>query len=388
MSSERLLALALGLLLAGCGGRASVLDRSCAFETGVVEGDWLPLFGGHSYDWLYLSHRVAYLRAGVERPDPDGSFGVPLGLIGGDWSTGQFADDYPWYRVEHQRVSTDAVQGWFGTTTMTVPTTGHAQQRVTIDLDATKLPADGDKIVVLQGLCFDTARPLGRDYAGSYDPALGWTVRGFGVGVEAVGASEDTLDLDVSAHFQAGPLDREDLNEAIPHSEVQATVAYAVLNLPDGVLTPAEHHSSMFFPSQGESYSETPLPPDDERTATVEGVAGYPTAVPVLQGFDFELNAAHDPDRAGRYLRGWHARVDAFDYDPDTGAADIRIDGWASHSSAFQEGDLEVEFHARLGLLQLPESATPHAGSTAGHFEIGKPLGSRHERVPPPTATD
>ncbi len=372
------------LALPACGGSASDLDRDCSFATGPVTGDWVPLFGGHSYDWLYLSHRVAYLRAGVERPNDDGSFEVPLGLIGGDWSTGQFYDDYPWYRVDHTRVSTDAVQGWFGATDLLVPARGRVDQTVTVDLAATGLPEQGRKVVVLQGLCFDTDVPLAGDYTGAYDPGLGWTVRGFGADVRPGIATDESLDVDLRVHFQAGPLDRSDLNEAIPFSTVKATILYSILNVPDGDITHAEHGSSMFYATQGQSYSDTPLLPEAERRVLIDGRAGHAAAVPLLHGFDFELNAAHDPDRAGRYLRGWHARIDGFDYEPDSGRAELLVDGWASHSSAFQEGDLEVEFRSNLSLLQLPEEAAPVRGHTTGYFEIGQPLGSRRESVDAP----
>jgi hypothetical protein len=382
--SERLAAPLAALLLAGCGGTAADLDRDCTFATGPVTGAWVPIFGGHSYDWLYLSHRVAYLRAGVELPEDDGAFEVPLGLIGGDWSTGQFADDYPWYRVEHTRVSTDAVQAWFGSTDLEVPAAGRAEATVSVDLAAAGLPPEGRKVVILQGLCFDTDVPLAEGYDGSYDPGLGWTVRGMGAGVRAGAASDEALDVIVEAHFQAGPLDRADLNEAIPSSRVRATVLYSILNVPDGDLTPATHRSSMFFASQGESYTATPLPPEEERRVRFVGSPDRPVALPLLHSFDFELNAASDPDRAGRYLRGWHARLDTFDYAPETGVADLLVDAWASHSSALQEGDLEVEFRAALSMLQLPLEATPVRGTTTGTFEIGAPLGSRRESVPAP----
>lgn len=383
-----ILATVLGLALAGCGGEAAELDRDCSFATGPVVGDWVPLFGGHNYDWLYLSHRVAYLRAGVEVPDEDGAFTLPLGLIGGDWATGQFATDYPWYRVDHTRVSTAAVQGWFGATELLVPHTGRASATITVDLDTTGLPKPGQKVVVLQGLCFDTNVLPDSRYEGDYDPGLGWTVRGFGVGVRAGVLTDESLDIEVSAHYAAGPLDRADLNEAIPYSSVRATVVYSILNVPEGVLTSAEHRSSMFFAAEGESYTDTPLLPEEERSVLIDGPEGYATAVPLLHDFDFELNAAHDPDRAGRYLRGWHARVEDFQYTPETGRGELLVDGWASHSSALQEGDLEVEFSAGLSMLQLPQDAAPVPGHSNGYFDIDEDgtvvLGSHEEAVEAP----
>ena len=389
---RRILITALCLALAGCGGTAAKLDRSCSFDEGSVEGPWLPLFGGHSYDWLYLSHRVAYLRAGVDLPDQDGAFDVPLGLIGGDWSTGGAAFDYPWYRVDHTRVSTDVVQGWFGSQQLTVPATGKAELDVSIPFQQagfslTDRPENSFQVVVLRGLCFDTDMGEEQD-PDTYDAALGWTVRGFGAGVSDVELTDESVDFKVKAHFQAGPLDRGDLAAAIPDSSVNATVAYAILNVPAGHLTEADHSASMFYAAEGEAYTETPLLPEDQRRELIDGPAGYPTAVPLLHSFDFELNAAHDPDRAGRYLRGWHARIDEFEYTPETGRGNFLIDGWASHSSALQEGDLEVEFTTKVSMLQLPEAEQPIRSSGEGWFDIEDDgsieLGSSEERVEAP----
>jgi hypothetical protein len=390
-------------MLGGCGDRLPEPIRDCSFRDGLVDTGWVPLFGGHSYDWLFLSHRVAYLRAGVNPPDEDGSFEVPLGLSGGDWSTGQFDSDWPWYEVTHTRVSTDAVQAYFGSTELTVPSSGEVRLDVPIDPADVGLPALGPAnpgdppqskyAVVLRGLCFDTDVPLGPDYKGSYDRKLGWTVRALGASATRRSprnnpdVDDDQIVVALEARYHSGPLDRSDLNEAIPHSSVKATVAWAILYADDAEHTPTtEHRSDMFYATRGDSYTPTPLPPEEERRFIIDGAEGPSarTAVPLLHGFNLELNAAQQDDKKGRYLRGWHAFIEDFDYDPPTGRGQFLMDGWASHTSALQEGDLEVEFTADLSMLQLPQSARPIAGTATGYFDPSEPLGAKSHTVGAP----
>ena len=73
------------------------------------------LLTGWEYEWEQLSHRVAFLRVGVEE---DSS--LSLGLIGGDWSTGTTFTDTPAYRVRYQRVAGRGLHIVRGTATFQV----------------------------------------------------------------------------------------------------------------------------------------------------------------------------------------------------------------------------------------------------------------------------
>src|SRR5688572_5325100 len=67
------------------------------------------LLTGWWYGWRDLSHRISYLRVGVQ---PDTS--LDLGLIGGTWTTGEDSTDVPDYRVRYEHVRTrfaDFAQG-------------------------------------------------------------------------------------------------------------------------------------------------------------------------------------------------------------------------------------------------------------------------------------
>ena len=57
------------------------------------------------------------------------------------------------------------------------------------------------------------------------------------------------------------------------------------------------------------------------------------------------------------------------------------MDGYASHSSAIQEGDLEVDFQASVDLLQLADAqAEVIRGSVVGEQNT---LGNWSHEVPP-----
>lgn len=367
--------------LLGCpsGEPGRDIDRSCALTGGPIESDWIPLFSGHSYDWLYLSHRIAYLRAGVGHTDEDGAFSAPVGLIGGDWSTGESASDFPWFGVQHRRVRAPGLRAWVGTVETVIPADGRADEAITVDLAAAGLADSANVAVAVQGLCFDSALAPAGGYGGAYRTELGWTPRGFGVGVDSGEREGDSLPVSAAFHFQAGALDRPVMNGAVPFAQVRAVLSFIVLGWDEGFLTTAEHETRAFYMAQGESYTETPRLPEADRTLQIDGAPDWPIATPLLRSWDFELNRAHDPDRAGRYLRGWHAQVEGFEYEGGIGT--VLLDGWLSHSSAFQEGDLEIEFKADIGLLQLPEGSVVVSGEVS---DTAEQLGSLAAAVPPP----
>ena len=104
------------LLASACVGPPSVDD------TGPVDDPTsVVVWSGWNHTWGMLSHRVARLRAVLE---PDET--LSMGIVGGDWSTGEsFSDDVN-YRMHYQRILglDSAVE--HGETTLQVGPEGHA----------------------------------------------------------------------------------------------------------------------------------------------------------------------------------------------------------------------------------------------------------------------
>lgn len=180
------------------------------------------VWSGFNYSWELLSHRVAMTRVIMNE---DGTFA--LGLIGGDWSTGGTFDDYPMYRVHYQDISATGFAVVHGETEFTIGPEGTATTTATVT-DET-IAGMRHQVVVLRGFEIDTDVAQNDDYPSDYDPALGYTSRGFGFGVGTPEVDGDTLQFDVEATLRWGPQDRSDMNAAIPHATTSVVVAWTAI---------------------------------------------------------------------------------------------------------------------------------------------------------------
>jgi len=343
----RFFALLVLLLLAGCAAPA----------------DEVVLWNDFGYSWEILNHRLALLRAGAAPGDEEGVVEAELGLSGGP-----FGDiDDPNYDLAWTTVTSRRLQATYGSTDLRVGPDGRATARESIPLG--DLAAANVYAVALAGIDFVTDVEQEPDYpVDDYDPAYGWTVQGFGVAVGMPEIVDDALSFDVSAHFKGGPLDRDDMNAAMPFATVGATVRWVVLTVSSGALITEPFEVSAYYAVGGQV--NTPHPPIDEslRQLTLVGAPGLAVGVPVLRAWDFELNRSLDEE--GRYLRAFSAGIEEFDYEPATGEASVLVDAFASIESLIQEGDLEVDFTAEIGLLQIDDpKAIVTEGSLSGLSE-------------------
>jgi len=339
------------------------------------------LWDGFGYSWDLLSHRIAYLRAGVAPAEP-GLVEAQLGIVGGPWSTGDLLVDQPSYLLRWREVESRYLRTAYREWAMTIPAEGSAVEMVHLDFAELGFLGDGVQAIALQGVEWDTDIPQSPEFPESYDAADGWTPQGFGAGVELLGSDELGLDLLLWSHFKAGPLDREDMNEAVPHAQIGATLRFLLLELApqaDPVFTAAQLEAQAYYVIDPPNTPHPPIP-QAERTLTIEGQPGRSFAVPLLQSWDFELNQSLGEE--GRYLREFSAGIEAFEYEASEASAEIVVDGIVSLSSLLEEGDLEVAFSATVGLLQWQdEDATHQAASLEGSSEE---LGRFDQVVPSP----
>ena len=358
-------------LMFGC--QAELNPPICESETGVINEGWIVLWEGHSYRWRDLSHRIAFLRAGVALPAEDGSFYADLGILGGSWADGRNYRDHPSYELSHRRVRAQGLVAWYGEEELLIEPDGSASLEVEVDLTELELPSRDRWAVALRGICMDMDIPLLPGYDGSYSGDEGWTPQGFGANLSAtnVNAKEQRAHFTVNAHFQPGRLDRVHHNQALEFARIATHVRYTLLGFNDGALQHGLVEASAFYPSRGRIHSDIEPIPEEELRLNWQGAPDLPNALPLLRGFDIDLNASTDTERPGRYLREWAAQLEGFSYERETGRAQALIDGYVSHSSLIQEGDLEVDFHAEVDLLQLADPfAEFHQGRVAGEQPV------------------
>lgn len=331
------------------------------------------LWEGFGYSWDLLSHRVAYLRAGVEAAAP-GEVTAQLGIIGGPWSTGETLTDQPSYLLRWREVESRYLRSAHREWAMTVPPEGSAVEIVRLDFVELGFLGRGVHAIALAGVEWDSNIPQSAEFPEDYDPSDGWTPQGFGAGVEVLSSDDVGLELLLWSHFKPGPLDRDDMNAAVPHAQVGAVLRFLLLELApeaEPVWTAGHLDAQAYYAIDPPNTPHPPIPEQD-RSMTLEGQPDRSFAIPLLQSWDFELNRSLDSE--GRYLRQFSAGIESFDYSAADGRADLLVDGFASLSSLLEEGDLEVEFSADVGLLQWQDDeATERAATLEGTSdELGR----------------
>ncbi len=207
------------------------LALGCSDKGDTEEGS-VPsaiVWAGWNHTWSKLSHRVSFIQAIAE---PDG--GLSMGIRGGDWSTGDTWADDAAYRMQLQRVYGYGLDIVHGETSLTVGPEGVATVEDSAEVTSEQV------VVVLRGFEIETDVAQGADYPDDYDPALGYTSRGFGMEVGGATADGSLVTFDVTAAIRWGPRDRDDMNAAMPLAETGVRVAWTVIGY-----SGAESHISL-----------------------------------------------------------------------------------------------------------------------------------------------
>lgn len=320
------------------------LSAGCGAETVVGEA-WL--WRGHRCHWGLLSHRVAAYQSTVEDGD------VTMVLRGGPWATGETFVDEPLCSVAWSRITAPGLRVHTAQHGIVASAEGPVEVDVEVALPGGP-PEEGEVVVAVPlGLQFDTADARGSDWDFSYEPADGFTPKGWGSGVRLLSVDGERATVRLTAQYEPGPLDREDMNEAAPHSLVPVTVRYGVWVLPGGAAEEATV-AGQSYTVVDPPFTEFPDWPVADRTATFTET----DALTLLWPNQWSFGLSAQLDGTGRYLRAWRAAVDP----PVEGASDVVADLFLSISSAFEEGDLDVAWGAGITRLTLPADATVEHG--------------------------
>ncbi len=263
-----------------------VLLAACAGDgtEGVV-------WGGFSYRWDMLGHRISYLEAVAT---PDG--GADMGHVGGDWSTGETFTDTLEYRIRMSRVRSSAWALVQGETEMSVGPDGALS--VAERVDDPELLSFPSQVVLLRGFAIDTDVEQTADYPADYSPSYGYTSRGFAFGIEDLSASDEGLDFNVNALVRWALQDRDDMNAAIPYATTGVRVAWTAIGF-EGSLADQDFSASETWPHEP-PYSPQPAFGADELPLALGG--DEPAGFIGLTRFDLRVDA-QDGSEEGDYLR-------------------------------------------------------------------------------------
>lgn len=313
------------------------------------------LLTGWEYEWEELSHRVSYIRIGVEE---DSS--LALGLVGGDWSTGATFTDTPNYRVRYQRVTAPGLQVVRGTTALQVgpDPTG----TTSIVLDGADLPEGASLVAVIDGFWLDTAVPQPEGYPAEYDPAFGYTSNGFGIALGTPERSGGSVTVPIEATVRWGPQDREDVNAAIPFAVTEVGVDVALLAF-DGDLEALSLTGDRPYDTDPANARPFTDQPPMELPAAFDG--GAREGFVAWRSFDLQLNLAGTSVGEGDYLRAFG--VEAVPTQAGPASWDGSVTATMSTSSLSEWSDPHAGFAGDLVYIGLRDVVAEHFVASGSH---------------------
>lgn len=298
---------------------------------------------GWEYDWETLSHRIGYLRAAV---NPDSS--LDLGLIGGDWSTGESASDTPNYRIRYAEVAAAVTDFGAGSVVLDVGPEGTATGEILVD--AADLPEHTRWTALIQGFSIDPAVPQPADYP-DYPSRYGYTTQGFAFTLGDPVRNGDQVVIPVTATIRWSPQDRDDMNAAIPYAHTGVEVR-AILVGTEGSVEETTVGDAVQY-ADGVTYTEQP-PMEVPVSLTGRGRAGFVG----WRAIDLQGNFA-GPDRGeGDYVRAMGLELEPTSDGPTT--FDGTVTGTFSTSSLLQITQWWAGFRGTVARIGVPSATVTH----------------------------
>ena len=381
------------MLFAGCPPNPQMPPPGPAFDEAACAEFVVPHRMG--LRWRLLNHRVSTWSVRLDRDDCLADT-LEVTSIGGDFSTGETADDQPSLAYAFRRVKASPEELGVARVSIETEVGPDDREEGTVDVDRAKLNLRNypHVAVLIEGIEFVTDIPQDADYPESYEPAHGYTMRGFGAGATVESADAATVRVKWNLHFEPGPsADREPVNAAIDHAKVAAKLDLLVVGL--AKVEPVEAHVE---------YSQSHPPPTplvdqeiphaDEETQTVAMTGRAADGFWGFSSFDFALqfdgaceehsdcvfyrafaNACREDDTCGEggsepgdYLREIYVSMDLAER--NEAEAKFHVDGFISNASRFLANyALAYDFAADVVWVPVGE-ATP--GAIAEEFETGE----------------
>ena len=296
------------------------------------------LWSGFHYEWETLSHRISLHQAQLHE---DGS--ITMGMIGGDWSTGELFSDLPSFHMYQQEISDPEISVLYGETTIALY--ADQPQEITIELEA------GAIGIALQGFRIDTDVAQSEEYPPEYNPAHGYTASGYTISLEP---DLDNRQANLLAQVNWGPQDREDMNAAMLLAKSEMTVYWSQIK---GTNPPTSYHVEL---SEEHDYD----PPYSEHNTISEDIAHAADSVIGLRSFTLSI-----PDQDGSDMGSYWRRMGVTIL-PNENGSKITVD--ASNSSIIEEIPVELLAEITIDVYPLthPNSTNTLLSSSETH-EIG-----------------
>ncbi len=344
--------LSIVLFAAGCSGNK---------DTGDSPPETAYVLSGFNHTWDKLSHRVSLAEVAI---DADGE--ITSGIIGGDFSTGDVASDFVDVRVSQSKITGEGVYIGHGVVDVVVGPDGAFSETVTLEVPG--ISKAGMVTAAFGGFRIATDTAQGSDYPSDYDPALGYTTKGFGFAVGEPSLSGDTATLTVSGEVRwaltnndTDPADRSDMNGAIPFAQTEVSLHYTVIGV-DGSMETASGTGSVDYPNG--FYSEQP--PLSEADLGIS-LASDGTGFPVIRSFDLLLEDLHPDDGSvtefGDYIRSYGIELAA--------ASTVGVSTEVTNSSVIEIATIRFTPTAEVGWVQLSGDASVETIAADGAHEIG-----------------
>lgn len=317
-------------------------------ETAPITGPTHTIWSGWNHTWDMLSHRVSVIDV---RPGPSGE--ATSGILGGDWSTGDTWSDDVNHRVHQQHVTGSELRAEAGSITLLVPP-GGVTTTVPVELEDAQT-------VVINGFTINTDTKQIADYPSDYDPALGYTSRGFAIGAHLTEGGDVELTVDV----RWGPRDRDPMNRALAVAQTDVTVDYMVLAASTAIQT------ATFSAAQDLQHD----PPYSDQSGITQALSWSGYGVAGITSFALFLDETDGGD-GGDYLRSFGVEMAPM---PE-GAPPEHVAGEILTSSALELATMSMSAEAGLVWVPLDPSESHIEGETiAGTHPVGTftvPIGS------------
>ena len=360
-------------------------------------------------EWDDLSHRVSKFQMLF---DGSGCTQTTLNteLIGGDFSTGEFATDFPIVDAAWQRVRGDVTRIAAARYTHEVTLRGEVSQTsVTLNRGALNLDGYSNVNAVIEGFAFDTDTEQRDEYpyneAGcgfpeenpGYEPRCGYTARAFRLSADVSEVTDTTIVLDLSIGMLTGTSDRANMNEAMAVANIAARLDLLII----GTSGVPVHRADISY-TDAPPYSFVCLAPEDVpsdlRTLNIDGSAGSPAGAAGFSSLSFAISPgeiACDADDDchvfgetcvdslctqnsaphGVYVRGLRASLTQTSYEQTTGRAAFDVEGWVSNCNIITILPMRNEFSAGVVWFQAEGAVSEEVirqklDGLTGEFEI------------------
>ena len=348
---------------------------------------------GMNLGWKSLPHRIAAteLTANITAETPT----ITAQNNGGDFGAVDTATaQYHTISIAHPGLVVEEVSANFVLEPSSDPTAGEAYlQTQTLTLPES-LNGSESVAVFIRGFridtdLYETEPAFETQETLPYDPALGYTTGGFGMGSSDPLRGDGGWTIEAFARNRLAISDREDMNGAIAQATTWMRVDFLVIGLPQDVkLSRSDADYKLSYPDFG-SQTDHPHANNDQQTIAFEKNENTAILGFGIQSLDLSINVEglYDPScevvseeinfwneeisGPGRYMREFTAALSNMQTQTD-GSVQGQFDLHISNSSAMNEvGNICAALSGRALLLRTADASAPSITERRLQFDSG-----------------